>query len=305
MKSREGKTKFTRILNYRYFIYIGIIIALLQFWALKSFYEEQQIIKLPDDLFQGVVNFPLSELTLEYIPGSTGVGALSDSGSSEDSSGDNNEALAEGGALEEDGTSSDTESSETEGLGLSDIQKQIILRLLELIEEDIAYGYETFPDSGYPTNNVWISTDVISVVLNDAGFDLMELIYKDMSEHKDDYPMDIKGRKQAIKYIDFRDVFFQEQFFRRHALELPLEYEAGDPNNIILWQPGDILYFQFDPDNPYKDLGGFVSPHKNEDGIPLVIMISAEFGSISEVDVLNEYAVVGHFRYPPLELDID
>ena len=299
MKSREGKTKFTRILNYRYFIYIGIIIALLQFWALKSFYEEQQIIKLPDDLFHGVVDFPLSELTLEYIPGSTGEGALSDDGR-----GNNDETLAEG-ELDEDDTSADTESSETEGLGLSDIQKQIILRLLELIEEDITYGYETFPDSGYPTNNVWISTDVISVVLNDAGFDLMELIYKDMSEHKDDYPMDIKGRKQAIKYIDFRDVFFQEQFFRRHALELPLEFEVDDPNNIILWQAGDILYFQFDPDNPYKDLGGFVSPHKNEDGIPLVVMISAEFGGIGEVDVLKEYDIVGHFRYPPLELDID
>ncbi len=299
MKSREGKTKFTRILNYRYFIYIGIIIALLQFWALKSFYEEQQIIKLPDDLFHGVVDFPLSELTLEYIPGSTGEETLHD-----DSRSGNDETLTEGD-LDEDGTSSDTESSETEGLGLSDIQKQIILRLLELIEEDITYGYETFPDSGYPTNNVWISTDVISVVLYDTGFDLMELIYKDMSEHKDDYPMDIKGRKQAIKYIDFRDVFFQEQFFRRHALELPLEFEVDDPNNIILWQAGDILYFQFDPDNPYKDLGGFVSPHKNEDGIPLVIMISAEFGGISEVDVLKEYDIVGHFRYPPLELDID
>jgi len=209
MKSHEGKTKFTRILNYRYFIYIGIIIALLQFWTLRSFYEEQQIIKLPDDLFHGVVNYPLSELTLEYIPGSTGTGAASDGSESEDPSGYNNETRAEEG-LAEDGDPAGTEDSEIEDLGLSDIQKQIILRLLELIEEDIIYGYETFPDSGYPTNNIWISTDVISVVLNDAGFDLMELIYKDMSEHKEDYPMDIKGRSQAIKYIDFRDVFFQE-----------------------------------------------------------------------------------------------
>ena len=298
MKSRVQKTKFTRILNYRYFIYIGIIIALLQFWALRSFYEEQQIIKLPDDLFRSIVDYPLSELTLEYIPGSIGEGALSGDSGSEDPTSDNSEILAEG-------DTEDAGDSEIEGLGLSDIQKQIILRLLELLEEDITYGYETFPDSGYPTNNVWVSTDVIAVVLNDVGFDLMELIYKDMSEHKDDYPMDIKGRQQAIKYIDFRDTFFQEQFFRRHALELPLEYDVDEPNNTILWQPGDVLYFQFDPDNPYKDLGGFVSPHKSEDGIPLVIMISAEFGSISEVDVLMEYNVVGHFRYPPLELDID
>jgi len=292
------KTKFTRILNYRYFIYIGIIIALLQFWALRSFYEEQQIIKLPDDLFRSIVDYPLSELTLEYIPGSTDEGALSGDSGSEDPTSDNSEILAEG-------DTEDAGDSEIEDLGLSDIQKQIILRLLELLEEDITYGYETFPDSGYPTNNVWVSTDVIAVVLNDVGFDLMELIYKDMSEHKDDYPMDIKGRQQAIKYIDFRDTFFQEQFFRRHALELPLEYDVDEPNNTILWQPGDVLYFQFDPDNPYKDLGGFVSPHKSEDGIPLVIMISAEFGSISEVDVLMEYDIVGHFRYPPLELDID
>jgi uncharacterized protein YijF (DUF1287 family) len=298
MKSRVQKTKFTRILNYRYFIYIGIIIALLQFWALRSFYEEQQIIKLPDDLFRSIEDYPLSELTLEYIPGSTGEGALSGDSGSEDPTGDNGEILAEG-------DTEDTGDSEIEGLGLSDIQKQIILRLLELLEEDIAYGYETFPDSGYPTNNVWVSTDVIAVVLNDVGFDLMELIYKDMSEHKDDYPMDIKGRQQAIKYIDFRDTFFQEQFFRRHALELPLEYDVDEPNNTVLWQPGDVLYFQFDPDNPYKDLGGFVSPHKSEDGIPLVIMISAEFGSISEADVLMEYNIVGHFRYPPLEPDMD
>ncbi len=287
MKSREGKTKFTRILNYRYFIYIGIIVALLQFWALKSFYEEQQIIKLPDDLFHSMVDYPLSELTLGYTPGSTG---------------NPGETLADGD-LVEDGTPASTGDPEIEGIGLSDIQKQIILRLLELIDEDISYGYEIFPDSGYPTNNVWISTDVISIVLRDAGFDLMELIYNDMSEHKEDYPMDIKGRNQAIKYIDFRDVFFQEQFFRRNALELPPEYKTGDPNNSVLWQPGDILYFQFDPDNPYKDLGGFVSPHTSEDGIPLIIMISAEFGGISEVNVLKEYDVVGHFRYPPPDID--
>ena len=292
MKSRTVKTKFTRILDYRYFIYAGIIIALLQFWTLKSFYEEEQIIKLPDDLFRSLVDYPLSELTLEYIPG----------GKDESSSGEQGTA-GEEGELDEEGTVISAGDAGTEGLGLSDIQKQIVLKLLELIQEDITYGYEVFPDSGYPTNNVWISTDVISVVLNECGFNLMELIYKDMSEHKEDYPMDIKERKEAIKYLDFRDVFFQEQFFKRNALELPIEHEAGDPNNSILWQPGDILYFQFDPDNPYKDLGGFVSPHENEDGIPLVIMISAELGSISGADVLGEYEIVGHFRYPPPDID--
>jgi uncharacterized protein YijF (DUF1287 family) len=274
-------------LNYRYFIYAGIIIALLQFLALRTFYGEQEVIKLPGKLFQSPVQYPREELVLE-----TGTGTGGD-GSGITASGDAPEASEE--VPDEEAANGET--------ALTDIQKQIVLRLLELIEEDISYGYEIYPETGYPPDNVWISTDVISMVLNDAGFDLMELIFKDMSDNKQDYPMDIKGGRAPIKYIDFRDVFFQEQFFKRNALELPLEFNSDDPNNPVLWQPGDILYFQFDPDNPYKDLGGFVSPRTTDEGIPLVIMISAELGRVSEVDVLEEYTIVGHYRYPPPEID--
>jgi len=294
MKNRTGRKKFTGTLNYRYFIYAGIIIALLQFLALQNFYQEQKIIKLPERLFKSHIEYPIEELTPDLDV------------EVYDSDGNGNSTAPEeesenGEAARDETLDTDSESG---NIILTDIQKQIVLGLLELIEEDIEYGYEVFPDSGYPSNNIWISTDVISMILNEAGFDLMELIYKDMTEHKEDYPMDIKGRKEAIKYIDFRDVFFQEQFFKRHALGgLPTEYTIDDPNNTILWQPGDILYFQFDPENPYKDMGGFVSPRKNKGGIPLIIMISAELGSVSEVDVLMEYTIVGHFRYPPPNID--
>lgn len=293
MKNRTGRKKFTGILNYRYFIYAGIIIALLQFLALQNFYQEQKIIKLPEKLFQSLIEYPIEEFTPDLVMEGYDPGGDGDSAVLEEES--------------ENGEAARDETLETDpGPGdiiLADIQKQIVLGLLELIEKDIEYGYEVFPDSGYPSNNIWISTDIISMILNDNGFDLMELMYEDMTEHKEDYPMDIKGRKEAIKYIDFRDVFFQEQFFKRHALELPTDYTIDDPNNAILWQSGDILYFQFDPENPYKDLGGFVSSRKNEEGVPLIIMISAELGSISEADVLLEYTIVGHFRYPPPEVD--
>lgn len=293
MKNRTRRKKFTGILNYRYFIYTGIIIALLQFLALQNFYQEQKIIKLPERLFQSRTEYPIEELIPDLPIEGYGHGGDEDSTALEEES--NNGETVQDEALDADPGFGD--------IILTDIQKQIVLGLLRLIEEDIEYGYEVFPDSGYPSNNIWISTDVISMILNEVGFDLMELIFEDMTEHKEDYPMEIKGRKEAIKYIDFRDVFFQEQFFNRHALELPTEYTIDNPNNTILWQPGDILYFQFDPENPYKDLGGFVSPRKNLDGVPLIIMISAELGSVSEVDVLLEYTIVGHFRYPPPEVD--
>ena len=178
------------------------------------------------------------------------------------------------------------------------MQKKIVLRLMALLEEDIQYGYKVYKETGYPNENIWISTDVIAMVLKDAGYDLMELINKDMVDHKEDYPLEIKNRKDPIKYIDFRDVFFQEQFFKRNALELEKKFIPGNKENMIQWQPGDIVYFQFDPENPYQDLGGFISSRNNDKGVPLVIMISKEFGRVLEVDKLQEYIIVGHFRYP-------
>ncbi len=290
MEERVRKKQFRKNINYKYFIYIVAIIALLQLLTLRACYQEK-IFKLPEKLFSSKIDFPISELTLDITYGEPESRFMEDSDAY---------MTEEDSAIESD----ENQSGDIESHNLSDIQRDIVLKALELLDEDIKYGYDVFPDTGYPSSNVWISTDVISVTLRDCGYDLMDLIYEDMNEHKEDYPMDIKGRKTAIKYIDFRDVFFQEQFFKRNALTtLPLEYDKENENNNFLWQAGDIVYFQFDENNPYKDLGGFISPNKNNDGIPLVIMISKELGKVREVDKLLEYKIVGHFRYPPPEVD--
>lgn len=290
MEERVRKKQFRKNINYKYFIYIVAIIALLQLLTLRACYQEK-IFKLPEKLFSSKIDFPISELTLDITYGEPESRFMEDSDAY---------MTEEDSAIESD----ENQPNDIESHNLSDIQKEIVLKALELLDEDIEYGYEVFPDTGYPSSNVWISTDVISVTLRDCGYDLMDLIHEDMNEHKEDYPMDIKGRKTAIKYIDFRDVFFQEQFFKRNALTtLPLEYDKENENNNFLWQAGDIVYFQFDENNPYADLGGFISSHPNEDGVPLVIMISKEFGKVREVDKLLEYKIVGHFRYPPPEVD--
>lgn len=290
MEYKIRKRQLKRNISYRYFIYIIIIISLLQLLGLRSCYQEK-IIKLPDNLFKSVVKYPVSELVFDSDYGKTEPEPPEESGA----------YLAGEDSLEESG---ENRTDASGGQNLTDIQKDIVLKILELTDSDIEYGYQVYPDTGYPPDNVWISTDVISMTLKECGYDLMELIHEDMLNHKEDYPLDIKGRNTPIKYIDFRDVFFQEQFFKRNALTtLPHEYDLNEENNSFLWQPGDIVYFQFDEDNPYADLGGFISPHNNDSGVPLVIMISSEFGKISEVDVLMEYKVVGHFRYPPPEID--
>jgi len=289
MEERVRKKQFRKNINYKYFIYIAAIIALFQLLTLRACYQEK-IFKLPEKLFSSKIDFPISELILDISYGELEPGFMED---------DDASVTEEDSAIEPD----ENQPGEIEGQNLTDIQKKIVLKALELLDKDIKYGYEVFPDAGYPTSNVWISTDVISVTLRDCGYDIMELIYKDMSEHKEAYPMDIKGRKTPIKYIDFRVVFFQEKFFQRNALELTVEYDINDENKSLLWQEGDIVYFQFDENNPDKDLGGFISPRYNDEGVPLVIMISSEFGKVREVDKLLEYKIVGHYRYPPPDVD--
>jgi uncharacterized protein YijF (DUF1287 family) len=289
MAERTRKKRYRRNIDYRFIIYIIVFIAALQLLALKIYYKEDPL-RLPERLFSSRKDFPISEL-IPYMPGEE----------------QESESLEDADTQRDNASETDESSSNELGsLNLTDTQKNITLRILELLDEDIEYGMEYFPNTYYPDiENKWISTDVISVTLNDCGIDIMEIIYKDMLEHKEDYPIDeITGRKTAIKYIDSRNVFFQERFFERNALILPEEYDAEDENKNLIWQAGDIVYFQIDKDDPDSDhYGGFISPHKNEDGVPLVIMISSEFKKVSEVDVLLEYKIAGHFRYPPPEVD--
>ena len=288
--------------GFKILVFAAIILSAVQLWMLYSNYRDI-IIKIPEDLFVYPKPLPVAELIINspYVPPASETEVAEDGAEPSPKEIEPLENTVETIVAEETETEETTAQS-AEAFELNEVQKQIILSLMALLEEDIEYGYKVYPETGYPSENIWISTDVISMVLKDAGFDLMELIYEDMINHKEDYPLDIKNRKEPIKHIDFRDVFFQEKFFKRNALELELEFTLD--NKEIQWQPGDIVYFQFDPDNPYQDLGGFISSRTNDRGVPLVIMISKDLGKVSEIDKLLEYTIVGHFRYPnPYEED--
>jgi len=289
MEERIRKKQYIRNISYEYFIYIVAVIAIVQLLALRAFYTEE-VSDLPEKLFSSAVDFPISELTLDIT------------------SRNSESELTEGEetAVTEEIPEAEAEENEieTRTQNLTDIQKNIVLKSMEMLDRDIEYGYQLYPDTGYPSTNVWVSTDVISMTYNECGIDLLELIYQDMVEHKEDYPMDKTGRKTPIKHIDSRDVVFQEKFFSRNALTtLPHEYDLDDENRDFLWQPGDVVYFRFDENNIDKDRGGFISPHTNDSGINLVIMISPENNALEEVDVLQEYEIVGHYRYPQPEVD--
>ncbi len=301
METRIRKSQRRRKLRYDIIIVLFVALAALQFWMLKSFYKEIKI-EIPQNLFKSFINFPLSE----NIQGKeTELIDFKNQNLAEDEiTGSESE---EGSALatteEFSGTTESSAANESGIFELSEEQKKIVLRLMKLLEEDIEYQYQFYADTGYPNDKYWISTDVISVVLNDCGYDLMELVYDDMSKHIDAYPMDIKGSKNPDKKTDFRVVYFQQKFFQRNALELPTEFDASDPASILQWQPGDIVYFTVDAENPGKDIAGMISNHNNPEGIPLIIMITKDLGKITETNALTEMEVSGHYRFPYPELN--
>jgi hypothetical protein len=282
--------------NYRIIVFIIVLIVAFQFWMLRGFFSEVKF-EIPYKLFSSTISFPLSEMTLGAFDADPYFSVF-------DREEDNQETIAaetqEFIELFEESTSAPSMTSDD--FELSEIQKKIVLRLMQMPEENIEYKYEAYPDTGYPTEKVGISTDVISIVLRDSGYDLMELIYEDMNDHKDAYPMDKKGSDSISKSTDFRRVYFQQKFFERNGLVLPNEFDAQDEANQLQWQPGDVIFFQVDPDNSNLDLAGMLSSRKNEEGIPLVIMNSSDLGMVSEVDVLLEYEIIGHYRYPYPEL---
>ncbi|MHB1253764.1 MAG: DUF1287 domain-containing protein [Candidatus Humimicrobiaceae bacterium] len=299
METKIRKTQNRRKVRYNLIVIVFIAFAALQIWTLKTYYKEVKF-ELPKALFKSNASLPISEITVGKETKSVDIEAAnavsSQNGSSQaattKTSSDNGESSTE-----------TTVSGNSNSFELSDIQKKIALRLMKLPEEGIVYKYQAYPETGYPNEKNWISTDVISVVLNDNGYDLMELVYKDMTEHVDAYPMDKKGTKTPDKKSDFRVVYFQQKFFQRNALELPIKFDPQDPTNLLQWQPGDIVYFEVDAKNPGKDVGGMICNHKSDKGIPLVIMITADLGKVSEVDALSTLKVSGHFRYPYPELN--
>jgi uncharacterized protein YijF (DUF1287 family) len=299
METKIRKKQNTRKVRYSLIIIVFIAFAALQLWNLKTFYKEVKF-ELPKMLFKSDKSLPISEITVGKATESVDIEAANAVNSQSESSGT---AVTESSSGSVESSAETTSADSSNAFELSDIQKKIALRLMKLPEEGIVYAYQNYPETGYPNEKNWISTDVISVVLNDCGYDLMELMYKDMTEHIDAYPMDLRGTKTPNKKSDFRVVYFQQKFFQRNALELPIAFDAQDPANLLQWQPGDIVYFQVDAENPGKDVGGMISNHKSDAGIPLVIMITADLGKISEMDALSTLKASGHFRYPYPELN--
>ena len=132
--------------------------------------------------------------------------------------------------------------------------------------------------TGYPDDNYGVCTDVIAFALLDAGYDLKELVSKDILANRESYNIPV-----IDKNIDFRRVNNLKIYFDHHALTL-----TNDINDLASWQGGDIVVF--------KNHIGLISDNRNKKGIPFVIHHASKHQKNYEEDILEKSEIIAHYR---------
>ena len=152
---------------------------------------------------------------------------------------------------------------------------------------DASYCSLSYPN-GDPPAGQGACTDVVVRSLRAGGYDLQSLVHEDMTRHWNEYPHRW-GLPGPDPNIDHRRVPNLAVFFRRHGQVLP---PSVTPKTLPTWQPGDVVAWRL-PGG--YDHCGIVSDQRDTAGVPLVIH---NLGRVAEQDVLTQWAIVGHFRYP-------
>lgn len=133
--------------------------------------------------------------------------------------------------------------------------------------------------TGYPDDGYGVCTDVVAFGLLGAGYDLMELVHKDVLAHGDRYDID-----PVDENIDFRRVWNLKVFFQYNATAL-----TTDIYDIDQWQGGDIVIFE--------NHIGIVSDKRNGRGVTFVLHNGSSLQLFYEEDILEHRDdLVGHYR---------
>ena len=133
--------------------------------------------------------------------------------------------------------------------------------------------------TGYPDDQYGVCTDLVANALQNAGYDLMELVEEDINAHPQDYDIE-----EPDINIDFRRVNNLKVYFAHTAIPL-----TTDVYDIDQWQGGDIVIFE--------NHIGIVSDKRNDDGVSYVIHHNDPFQKSYEEDILeNRDDIIGHYR---------
>lgn len=159
-------------------------------------------------------------------------------------------------------------------------------------------GEKNYFENGDPPENLAISTDIIARAYLEAGFSLKDLVYEDISNNFDQYPIkEIWNRRFSDPNIDYRRIQNLEVFFKLNAEVLDISFNALDEENLNSWLPGDVVFFDMVGDGRTDNVG-IISDNTTRSGIPKVVYNYIDPGYTVENDILKEKVITGHYRFP-------
>lgn len=166
--------------------------------------------------------------------------------------------------------------------GLDD-QTDVLASARAYVATRPAYA-SAYYEGGWPNDGRGVCTDVVAYALRGAGYDLRELVNKDINVNPVAY-----GITQPDANIDYRRVRNLSVFFGRHATSL-----TTDVHDIGQWQGGDIVVFGQNGGNHI----GIVSDRRDLVGVPFLIHHAHVMQLSYEEDALLWSAgdVTGHYR---------
>lgn len=118
---------------------------------------------------------------------------------------------------------------------------------------------------GYPPENEGVCTDVIWRAFRNAGFELKDLVDRDIKNYTDEYKR-VAESGGPDPNIDFRRIPNLVVYFDKFAKNLTNEILSGDEENLYEWQGGDIVVFG----GRIKHIG-IISDKRNAYGVPYLI----------------------------------
>lgn len=140
----------------------------------------------------------------------------------------------------------------------------------------------SYYDGGYPPEGEGVCTDVIWRALKNAGYNLKEMVDKDIKENIGNYT-DIS---KPDPNIDFRRVKNLKVFFDNNYTKL-----SSNPYDIDKWMPGDIVIFG-------DSHIAMISDRRNKDGLPYLIHNAGQPNRDEDAIVYwyNNRGITGHYR---------
>lgn len=152
---------------------------------------------------------------------------------------------------------------------------------------DPAYVKLAYPRGDVPIER-GVCTDVVVRAFRRVGYDLQELMHRDMKKAWAAYPHPANWKlKRPDTNIDHRRVPNLATFFGRHGVALGVSKDAKD------YAAGDIVTWRVPPGLPHI---GLVADVRTATGVPLIIHNIGN-GTRME-DRLFSYTITGHYRFP-------